>query len=308
MASVNPEVEVGTENEIIAEIEEKVFFFHGRLICGPDPGGLLLTTVSILLSSWIFSVYVGEDLPSHHSGLIIRVSEMLTLLVLGNLILVSSIDPGIIPRNEQDLIEDVISGTNSARTRKKRVITVNGVELKLKYCRICKIFRPPRSSHCVVCDNCVEKFDHHCPWIGQCIALRNYRFYLTFIVSAFAFFVYVFSFSCWKMHKRVQKNGTNLFELLKNCPETLALTLFSFAAILFLAGLALFHVYLISTNQTAYENFRQRFVGSKSPYDKGILGNMKEVLFVGMPPSRVDFRAKVTPRSWHPTAASSHEV
>ena len=91
--------------------------------------------------------------------------------VLGNLILVSSIDAGIIPRNEQDLIEDVISDSNSTGTRKKRVITINGVELKLKYCRICKIFRPPRSSHCVVCDNCVEKFDHHCPWVGQCIGL-----------------------------------------------------------------------------------------------------------------------------------------
>lgn len=59
--------------------------------------------------------------------------------------------------------------------------------------------------------------------------------------------------------------------------------------------------------QTAYENFRQRFAGSKSPHDKGILGNIKEVLFVAMPPSRVDFRAEVTSRS-HPTAANCHEV
>lgn len=84
-----------------------------------------------------------------------------------NLILVSTTDPGIIPRNDQANIEDV--GTSDG-TRSKRVM-INGVEMKLKYCRICKIFRPPRSCHCAVCDNCVEKFDHHCPWIGQCIAL-----------------------------------------------------------------------------------------------------------------------------------------
>ena len=167
-----------------------MFFFGGRLICGPDPRGLLLTTSSIILSSWIFAVYIGDDLPNH-STLIITLSLILTLLVstsywcslqkrmirirrclsnvcfytqvVGNMIFVSTMDPGIIPRNEQACVDEV-------GTRKKSV-KINGVELKLKFCRICKIFRPPRSCHCAVCDNCVEKFDHHCPWIGQCIGL-----------------------------------------------------------------------------------------------------------------------------------------
>ncbi|KAM6572658.1 hypothetical protein CsatA_016738 [Cannabis sativa] len=289
---------------------KNVFFFHGRLVCGPDPKGLLLTTVSIILCGWIFCVYIGEDLPNHRSNLIITISEILTLLVLGNLILVSSIDPGIIPRSQEDQMEEELSSSSNSRSgvRKKKIVVVNGVELKLKYCRTCKIFRPPRSCHCVVCDNCVEKFDHHCPWIGQCIALRNYRFYLTFIISALSFFIYVLYFSCWRIHQKVVKNGSNLFGLVRICPETLALVLFTVAAILFLTGLAIFHLYLILTNQTAYENFRQRFVGSKSPYDKGVCGNIKEVLFVGMPPSKVDFRAEATSRSWHPTAAATHEV
>ncbi|CAL5406304.1 unnamed protein product [Camellia sinensis] len=81
--------------------------------------------------------------------------------VLVNLIGVSMIDPGIIPRNDQSSVEEV--GT-SDRTRKKR-ITVNGMEVKLKYCWTCRIYRPPRCCHCAICNNCVEKFDHHCPWI-----------------------------------------------------------------------------------------------------------------------------------------------
>jgi uncharacterized membrane protein YjjP (DUF1212 family) len=59
----------------------QVFFFHGRLICGPDPRGLMLTTVSILLSSWIFTIYVGEDLLSHSRLIIIIISMILTIIV-----------------------------------------------------------------------------------------------------------------------------------------------------------------------------------------------------------------------------------
>ncbi|XP_057452065.1 probable protein S-acyltransferase 7 [Lotus japonicus] len=265
-----------------------VFFFHGRLMCGPDPRGFILTTVSIILSSWIFSRYVGKDVP-HHSAIVVMFGVLLTLIVLVNLILVSTTDPGIIPRSDQECPEE--AGTSNG-TKSKKV--VNGVEMKLKYCRICKIFRPPRSCHCAICDNCIERYDHHCPWIGQCIGLRNHRYYTALVMSTLIFYVYIFAFSCWRLNRRMWKDGDTFLGLVKTCPETLALAALSLTAIGLLGPLAIYHVYLIAVNETAYENFRHRYVGSRSPYDRGILSNFKEAFFVALPPPRVDFRAEVT--------------
>ncbi|KAK6918874.1 Palmitoyltransferase, DHHC domain [Dillenia turbinata] len=259
-----------------------VFFFGGRLICGPDPRGLLLTTFSISLSSWVFAVYIG------HSALMITFSLILTALVFVNLFLVSTIDPGIIPRNVQASIEEEEEQEgNNDQTRSMRII-VNGVELKQKYCRICKIFRPPRSCHCAICDNCIENFDHHCPWTSQCIGLRNYRFYMTFIFSAIALYTYIFAFSCRRIQKIIWEDENGFLGALSNCPETLAVAAFSVTAIAFLGGLGCYHLYLIAKNQTAYEYFRQRFADSGNPFDKGVFKNFKEVFFMPLPPSRID--------------------
>ena len=57
------------------------------------------------------------------------------------------------------------------------------------YCEICRTYVHQTSKHCRSCDRCVEKFDHHCIWINNCIGGKNYKVFLVMICSAFSLFV-----------------------------------------------------------------------------------------------------------------------
>ena len=52
----------------------------------------------------------------------------------------------------------------------------------IQLCPDCLIVRTPRSKHCAVCNRCVERFDHHCPWINNCVGRQNFCMFFLFIV------------------------------------------------------------------------------------------------------------------------------
>lgn len=79
-------------------------------------------------------------------------------------------DPGYFPRAAPS--ESLKDSLPKARLE---IDANGGQKVFLKWCRTCKFYRPPRASHCSVCDACVNTFDHHCPWINNCIGKRNYR-------------------------------------------------------------------------------------------------------------------------------------
>ena len=56
----------------------------------------------------------------------------------------------------------------------------NDVE-PLSDCKSCFTVRPPRSFHCSTCNVCVEVHDHHCPWMGTCVGLRNLKAFVCFL-------------------------------------------------------------------------------------------------------------------------------
>ncbi|KAL2347076.1 hypothetical protein Fmac_001076 [Flemingia macrophylla] len=283
------------------------FCLGGRFIFGPDGKSIVLTIFLILAPVSVFSAFVArkllDDFPHHWGYAILVILIVLTMFVLITLVLTSGRDPGIVPRNAHPpLLSDESDGSaniNNEQTpqlhfpRSKEVI-VNGVSVKIKYCDTCMLYRPPRCSHCSICDNCVERFDHHCPWVGQCIGLRNYRFYYMFVFSATLLCVYIHGF-CWVYIKRIMDSEEiSIWKAMIKTPASIALIIYSFISVWFVGGLTVFHTYLISKNQSTYENFRYRYDQQANPFDKGVAENFREIFCSAMPPSKNKFRSKIS--------------
>jgi hypothetical protein len=52
-----------------------------------------------------------------------------------------------------------------------------------RYCRTCRIWRPPRAAHCRDCGWCVIRFDHHCGALGNCVGRDNHRWFVLCLCS-----------------------------------------------------------------------------------------------------------------------------
>lgn len=56
-------------------------------------------------------------------------------------------------------------------------------------CTKCNIIVPKylEINHCTICDVCVMKYDHHCPWTGKCIGKYNLISFYCFLFSLIAY-------------------------------------------------------------------------------------------------------------------------
>ena len=154
-------------------------------------------------------------------------------------------------------------------------VVVGARKVALQYCDTCQIYRPPRAYHCSVCDNCCARFDHHCPWVGNCIGRRNYRHFCWFLHATTALALYVLASSVGALWLRaraakdaaaltgdaaaVRDVGSGLAQAARESTGAIVLLVYCGVAIWFVAGLCGFHVYLSWTDQTTAESLQGGF-------------------------------------------------
>lgn len=124
------------------------------------------------------------------------------------------------------------------------VFPMKSHSLRVKFCTSCLIFRPPRASHCAECNICVERLDHHCPWIGTCVGKRNYKYFFAFLLILFVTVIIMIIQVALVLRKLPFSD--HIIQNICNIIELLALV----GSLFFVGVMLLFHSYISSKNIT----------------------------------------------------------
>ncbi|KAG6860596.1 hypothetical protein C0995_009486 [Termitomyces sp. Mi166 len=165
------------------------FFLSGRLITGGDTPFAFIACLSLVIGLaglWFSTTCVFWWHHSNGSKAIVIFGAYLAAVVLSTMLTTATTDPGILPRGlDPDPPYPTTSPSDGGiRAPMPRDLKVRTDTVRVKYCPTCKTYRPPRSSHCKMCDNCVDGCDHHCQWVNNCIGRRNYTTFFALLCAA----------------------------------------------------------------------------------------------------------------------------
>ena len=151
------------------------FFLAGRIITSSDnPFPFLASLFLAFVLPIIFLASSAPFLWTQFNGggkATLFIFVYLVALMWTNMLVTATRDPGILPRSldispERKWIENLAGeGLGGWKAELKYMRVREGV-VGSKWCETCEIYRPPRSSHCRLCDNCVQNTDHHCGFLN----------------------------------------------------------------------------------------------------------------------------------------------
>ncbi|CDR96492.1 DHHC zinc finger domain containing protein, putative [Babesia bigemina] len=158
-------------------------------------------------------------------------------------------------------------------------IQINGQIITTKYCVTCHIYRPPRTVHCSSCGGCVLRYDHHCPYIGNCIGFNNYRRFYCFVMTCCLYFLAMLISSVYRFVGFFPRPWES-FE------KEAAVSIWTFVSIIWnvlvfwlVLGLCCFHILIILKGQSTYDRIKGNYMGF-NPFYRGCKRSLVDMLFV----------------------------
>lgn len=196
---------------------------------------------------------------------------VLLVFTLASALITAYTDPGILPRGVNPKSEIAMNGSTDYGGEPVSLLVYHphcpdvllgkeiisgGVKIFIKYCVTCEIFRPPRASHCSYCDNCVEEFDHHCPWVSNCIGRRNYRYFVLFLLQLSMLIDYSLGLMVGMLYKANRVKGESVGDTIVTYPGILAIIVLCTLTGLALHWLTIYNLLLIARDQTTSESVK----------------------------------------------------
>ena len=161
LAKNNPEImEIFRKKGIC----EKLFFkpdISKKTLCS-NKNMILFIVLHLLIIFFVFFVL----LPYFDSTFFGIVYVGISCLVFILYISLSFSNPGRMVNKEYKDILDIVESGQEAE----------------EFCPLCLVKNKFRSKHCLICQICVDEFDHHCFWVGNCIGKDNYTLFFIFLI------------------------------------------------------------------------------------------------------------------------------
>lgn len=238
-----------------------IYLFGGRLRTAKQTPITVGVALSIIVTGVLFWVYEAKWVWDNISPAVTIIFSYLWLLMATMYIKAGYSDPGILPRNIH-LPFDLRN--SSPETQPVPTEYFNSISLPyfeqqtkgvtVKYCPTCHVWRPPRTSHCGTCNVCVVNHDHHCKYLNNCVGLRNYKYFLWFILTAVLCCVIVIVTSFVQIfHYRIDHEFDSFNLSISNYPASFFLAILSCLLLIYPLLLLFLHMVLTSQNLTTRE-------------------------------------------------------
>ena len=186
-------------NKLPAPLKNKLISSYNYLVYKPNPS-VQIFYILLVISLFLIYYYCGILVYFPHKTIsynYIFILYTILFFALHSFYLCSVSNPGIIkPKN-----------ISSLKKKYPYDFLFNSEE---KFCNKCNMDKINRSKHCIICDKCIEKFDHHCVWINNCVGGRNIKYFYYFIFIHWILVTYASILSSFCFYFEIKEN--KLFE------------------------------------------------------------------------------------------------